>query len=107
MEVVTPRELAEFFERLTASIEALGAKVTAQGCGEIAEYFTREEAAQYLRLSTRTFDKLVSDGAIRRAKLGDTQQAMVRFRRRDLDAFFERKLEMSSKEARTHARRLR
>ena len=69
MNVVSNEELARYFERLMGTIEALGAKMTATGSGDIAEYFTREEAAQYLRLSVRTFDKFVSEGKIQRSKV--------------------------------------
>jgi excisionase family DNA binding protein len=46
---------------------------------------TKEEAAEYLRTTTRTIDRRVADGSLDRYYLaGSSKQA--RFRRADLDA---------------------
>jgi excisionase family DNA binding protein len=57
------------------------------------QYFTREEAAEYLRMSVARLDKLAARGDIRRARLGDGVKPSVLFRKRDLDAFVESHLE--------------
>ncbi len=47
------------------------------------EWFTVEEAAEYLRLSKRTIYKLVKDGRLSAYRIG--QERHLRFRREDLD----------------------
>ncbi len=105
MEVVSNQELAEFFERLTGTIEGLGAKLAPPGNGCAQEYFSREEAAEYLRMGTTKLDAHTKTGEIRRAKLGHGPKATVLYRKQDLDAFVESCLEMDKAEARKHIRR--
>ncbi len=47
------------------------------------EYFTKREAAEYLRLSVPTVDRLRLSGALAYIKVGKK----VLFRKRDLDRF--------------------
>ena len=57
MQLVTAAELAEYFDRLTGSIDALGGRLSfLEGTGRLQEYFTREEAAEYLRISVAKLD---------------------------------------------------
>ncbi len=58
-------------------------------CGEkgdetVMKHFTRKEAADYLRLSLRTFDTLVAEGRIPKYRV--SVQRVV-FRRDDLDDY--------------------
>lgn len=105
MEVVSNQELAEYFERLTGTIEGLGAKLAPPGNGSAQEYFSREEAAEYLRMGTTKLDAHTKAWDIRRAKLGDGPKATVLYRKKDLDAFVESRLEMDKAEARKHIRK--
>jgi excisionase family DNA binding protein len=51
---------------------------------------TRKEAAEYLRISVRTLDKLAKEGEIPYSKLGDGIRARVVYQHKDLDAYVER-----------------
>jgi len=51
---------------------------------------TRKEAAEYLRISVRTLDKLAQDGEIPYSKLGKGVRGRVLYRQKDLDAYIER-----------------
>jgi len=51
---------------------------------------TRKEAAEYLRISVRTLDKLGHDGEIPYSKLGNGSRARVVYQRKNLDAYLER-----------------
>ena len=53
---------------------------------------TRQEAADYLRLSLRKLDDLTASGDIRRVKIGERQRARVLFREVDLQTFVEANL---------------
>jgi len=55
-----------------------------------AGILTRREAAQYMRLSVRTLDKLGQRGDIPYSKLGNGIRSRVVYQRRDLDAYIER-----------------
>ncbi len=93
MEIVTAAELAEYFERLTGTIEDLGMRLnTLSGTAPQQEYFTRDEAADYLRISLRQLDSLSYEGKIKRAKFGDAGRSSVVFRKRDLDEYVESRL---------------
>ena len=54
--------------------------------GSMAEqtWFTREEAADYLRVGTRTLDRWITAGKLRAYK---KSSRLVRLKREDLDAF--------------------
>lgn len=52
-------------------------------------YKTRQEAAEYLRISQRTFDTLISQGRIPRYKISKQR---VLFRQDDLDEYVENNL---------------
>lgn len=94
MEIVTAAELAKYFEKLTEQMERLGSRVATVVSGHgVREYFTREEAAEYLRVSPRSVDRLAASGRLLRVKFGDHDKSRVRFRRQDLDAFVESCLE--------------
>ena len=49
--------------------------------------FTAKEAAQMLSMSRAFFYKLVSEGRIKKIKIGRGSSGAVRFRPADLDAF--------------------
>ena len=51
---------------------------------------TRKEAAEYLRISVRTLDKLAQKGEIPYSKLGNGVRARVLYQQRTLDAYLER-----------------
>jgi excisionase family DNA binding protein len=51
---------------------------------------TRREAAEYLRISVRTLDKLAKERKVSCSKLGDGLRARVVYQRRELDAYLER-----------------
>jgi len=100
MEIVTPKELEQAIDRLGETLAAQIARLVPQAAPQ--EYFTRPEAAQYLRISLRTLDTLAATGGIQRAKLADGPRAGVLFRRRDLDDFVESRIEMDRQAARRY-----
>lgn len=102
MEIVTPKELEQVIERLAESLTAEISRLVTGTAPQ--EYFTRPEAAHYLRISLRSLDSFTAAGEIRRAKLGEGQKSAVLYRRRDLDAFIESRLEMDRKAARRSLR---
>ena len=51
---------------------------------------TRKDAAEYLRISVRTLDKLAQSGEILFSKLGNGIRARVVYQRKELDAYLER-----------------
>lgn len=51
---------------------------------------TRKEAAEFLRISVRTLDKLAQDGEIPYSKLGNDSRARVVYQRKDLQGYIER-----------------
>ena len=53
-------------------------------------YMTKDEAAAYLRVSTRTLEKIMAKGDIVGARIGGRR---LLFRRQDLDANVESRLE--------------
>jgi hypothetical protein len=63
------------------------------------EYLTRLEAADYLRLSVSQLDNLAREGKVQRAKFGEGPRARVLYRKRDLDAFFDKHVEGAESEA--------
>ena len=103
MEVVTNAELAEYFERLMHAVESSAGR-NGQGDGPPREYFNRREAAAYLRIGTTKLDELTKAREIGRAKMGDGPKATVLYRRKDLDAFVESRLELDKAEIRKIAR---
>ena len=87
-------KLAASFEYLMDAVESGFAKLAVEeGRNGRREYFTREEAARYLRMSVRKIDSLAAAGEVRRAKLGEGDRSGVLFRRRELDEFVESCLE--------------
>ncbi len=100
MEVVVPEEVAASIDRLREVLEeqfmriATNSRVPPQ-----PNYFTREEAAEYLRMSPRMLDSLSESGQIRRAKLGEERKSKVLFRRVDLDGYVEGQLDLNRQEA--------
>lgn len=50
----------------------------------LVQYFTRHEAAAYLRVSVRTIDRYADDGKLPAFRIKGIQS--VRFKRADLDA---------------------
>lgn len=105
MEIMSNAELSALFSEMNQHLVAIrNALLEHASSDSIKAYFTREEAAEYLRMSTRNLDELSRMGDIRRAKLGTGKSGGVRFRRIDLDAFVERQLEMDKSAARTHAK---
>ena len=53
---------------------------------EMQEWLTRPEAAEFLRMSLRTFDSLVAEGRIPKYRVS---KQLVRFRCVDLNAYVE------------------
>ena len=49
-------------------------------------WFTREEAAEYLRVGTRTLDRWIAAGKLRAFK---KSSRLVRLKREDLDSFMD------------------
>ncbi len=54
----------------------------------VVDYLTRQEAADYLRISTRTLDNLTKEGAIPHYKLG-ANNSRVLFKYEDLANYVE------------------
>ena len=52
-------------------------------------YFTREEAAQYLRISVETVKRAIYGGRLRAKKSGENGGGKYLISRENLDAFFE------------------
>ena len=52
----------------------------------LREYLTRKESAEYLRISLRTFDDLVSKGLLPKFRVS---KGRIVFRRKDLDDYVE------------------
>ena len=102
MEIVTPKELEQVIERLAESLTAEISRLVTVSAPQ--QYFTRPEAAHYIRVSLRSLDSFTATGEIRRAKLGDGQKSAVLYRRRDLDGFIESRLEIDKAEARRSLR---
>lgn len=80
---------------LRATVETAGRNATMP-----REYFDREEAAQYLRISIAKLDREAAQGKIKRAKLGDGQTAAIIYRKCDLDAYHARHCLQTADEAR-------
>ena len=55
------------------------------------ELKTRDEAAAYLRVSTRTLDRLIAERKIRAARIGGERRGRVVFDQADLEAFVRRR----------------
>lgn len=54
---------------------------------EKPRYLTRDEAADYLRISVRKLDQLAADGNISFAKMGTGKRSRVLYRSEDLDKY--------------------
>lgn len=54
-----------------------------------AAYFTRREAAEYVRLSEETLKAAIYDGRLKAKKSGKGGGGRVLIKRADLDAWFE------------------
>lgn len=94
VEVVTLAELHERFERLLGAVETVGLRLSGvPEDGRVQEYFTREEATEYLRMSVAKLDQLAARRDVQRAKLGAGQRSSVLFRKRDLDDYVQSHLE--------------
>ena len=100
MEVVTHDELVDAIEGLKAALMD-GLAEVAEKAGNEQVHFTRDEAADYLRISTASLDRRATDGDIKRAKLGG---GTVIYRRCDLDACIEANLEADKRDAQRFAR---
>lgn len=100
MKVVTHDELAEVLRQLLQSINSLPERLKTASGENAQEYFTRDEAAEYLRMGTTKLDALTAQGQIRRAKLGDGPRVQVLYRRIDLDSFVVSWLEIDINDAR-------
>jgi excisionase family DNA binding protein len=70
-------KLAELDKRITELVAEAGGQV----------WYTRDEAATYLRMEVRTFDRYVRDGAV--TKYNAAGIRAPRFRRDDLDALMQ------------------
>jgi excisionase family DNA binding protein len=105
MEVVTRDELLEVLYELGEELRAGIAR--AMELAKLPAYYTRAEAAEYLRISPSKLDRLTAEGLIRRAKLGEGTGCAVLYRKVDLDAFVESQLELDKAEAQKAAKRIR
>lgn len=107
MEIVSNAELREFITHLGEKLEAIPrqlARILSDTDPQV--YFTKQEAADYLRLSASSLDRFVSQGRLRRVKLGESTSAVL-FRREDLDRFVCEHLELDNNAAIDIARQLR
>ncbi len=59
---------------------------------EKPRYLTRDEAADYLRISVRKLDQLAADGEIQYSKMGNGRRSRVLYRMEDLDQYIENHL---------------
>ena len=57
------------------------------------ELKTRDEAAKYLRVSTRTLDRLIAERKIRAARIGGERRGRVVFDQAELEAFVKRQFD--------------
>lgn len=53
----------------------------------MTEFLTAYEAAEFLRISRSTLDRLAAAGEIVFSKLGDSQTSKVLYKRADLEAY--------------------
>ena len=90
MNIGTAAELADC---LMDRIDEWGMRILKRNTVEVQDYFTRKEAAKYLRVGLRKIDELTASGKLSRAKLGDKEGSCVIFRKIDLDEYVERQLE--------------
>ena len=105
VDLVTTEQLEAAVARLTAAIQESAAS-SASGALPAQVYFTKDEAAQYLRMSTRNLDLLTVAGDIRRANVGTGgKKASVLYRRVDLDAFVDARMELDRHEVEQQVRR--
>ena len=105
MQVVTREELLDMIRVLG---EELRSGVTrAMESAKLPAYYTRAEAAEYLRISPSKLDRLTAEGRLRRAKLGDSTGSAVLYRKVDLDAYVESQLELDKAGAQKAAKRIR
>ena len=93
-------------QELTAEVRALRETI---GQGTLADrtprtHYTRSEAAEYLRLGLTKLDGFTKAGDIRAARMGDGPKAVLLYRRKDLDAFVESRLQLDKAGARKLAR---
>jgi len=58
------------------------------------EYLTKTEAAKYLRISTRTLDRLIAAGEITPARVGERRLIL---KKGALDAYVERQIGAASR----------
>jgi excisionase family DNA binding protein len=105
MQVVTIEELLDMIRVLG---EELRSGITrAMEIAKLPAYYTRAEAAEYLRISKSSLDRYTQSGKLRHIKLGDGPKASVRYRKADLDAFMEEHLVMDEVTARRAAKKMR
>ena len=84
---------APYGEHPENAARALNALIRSDGINALAvdsqRYFTREEAAQYLRISVETVKRAIYGGRLRAKKSGENGGGKYLISREDLDAFFE------------------
>jgi excisionase family DNA binding protein len=78
---------------LAVELKALRQCLEHGQAGKDGALFTREEAAEFLRLSVPQLDNLAREHKITRIKIGEGPPSRVLYRKRDLDAFVEANIE--------------
>lgn len=67
------------------------------------ELCTREEISEFLRVSTRTVDRMMLEGQIKYIKLGEHQKGAVRIPKSEIDRLLNEAAERQAENAKAHA----
>lgn len=67
------------------------------------ELCTREEISQFLRVSTRTVDRMMIEGQIKYIKIGDGIKGAVRIPKSEIDRLLAEAAERQAENAKAHA----
>ena len=94
----------ELDRRLDGLEQKLGGLAHAVATDEPQQYFTKREAAEYLRVSKATVDRLRGAGKLQASRISDGPKPMLIFRRCDLDGYVEHQLELDNDGVRDKAR---
>ena len=93
LKIMSADEMAEHFARMERQIDALGERLAAvDGVPKVV--YSREEAAQYLGISVPQVGVLAARGELARVKMGEGGRSRVVYRRADLDAFINARVQM-------------
>lgn len=95
LKIMSAEEMAEHFARVEKQIDALGERLAAvDGVPKVV--YSREEAAQYLGISVPQIGLLAARGEIARVKMGEGGRSRVVYRRADLDAYINARVQVAS-----------